>query len=195
MAALMWVLMALVALAQSRLVIYKPNSIAQKNNESFPYTIANFGHIPYGKSLIGRITLSKPGNLCEPDPATIEKRKHELNMPYFLIGERGTCKFTTKALNAQKSGASLAIIEDTNNSESGRIVMANDGFGFQVDIPSIFISYDSGEKLKRLINESNDELIMMIKFDTERSDTVLLRLWLDASTYSHTQTTGIATSS
>lgn len=26
--------------------------------------------------------------------------------------------------------------------------MANDGYGFQVEIPSIFISYEDGERLK-----------------------------------------------
>ena len=29
--------------------------------------------------------------------------------------------------------------------------MANDGYGFLVDIPSIFISYEDGEKLKQVM--------------------------------------------
>ena len=68
--------------------------------------------------------------------------------------------------------------------------MANDGFGFQVEIPSIFVSYESGELLRKLIKESGDQLIVRIKFDTQRSDEVLFRMWLDASTMLVIQTRG-----
>jgi hypothetical protein len=83
--------------------------------------------------------------------------------PYFVLGERGDCKFTTKALNAQKSGAKLAVIEDLPTSKEG-IIMANDGYGFLVEIPSIFISNENGEKLKDLIRKHPKGLMVAIKF-------------------------------
>ena len=51
-------------LAQPSLVIYQPQNIAANNPQEFSYTIANFGHIPYGKTMIGKLTLSNPSNLC-----------------------------------------------------------------------------------------------------------------------------------
>ena len=188
------VLVSLVSLASSSLVVYKPSTVAANYPEQFSYTIANFGHIPYGKTLVGRVVVASPANMCEVDGSIEQKRKSDPNTPLFMLIERGMCKFTNKTFNAQKSGAALSIIVDTNNSESGGIVMANDGFGFLVEIPSIFVSNSSGETLKRLAKESGDELILRIKFDTEKSDVVRFRMWLDASNWRVTQTTGTATS-
>lgn len=47
--------------------IYSPDSAKSALPQNIPYTIANFGHIPYGSTLIGKLLLSKPGNLCSPN--------------------------------------------------------------------------------------------------------------------------------
>lgn len=149
-------LFSVLALSYSSLVVYKPTNLATSNPEEISYTIANFGHIPYGKTLVGRVVIARPSALCEIDPTIAQKKANDPYTPLFVLIERGICKFTSKSFNAQKSGGALAIIVDTNNSESGRIVMANDGFGFQVEIPSIFISNSSGETLKKLVKDSMD---------------------------------------
>lgn len=66
---------------------------------------------------------------------------------------RGDCEFVTKTLNAQKLGAQMAIIMDDKKHE-GSIVMADNGYGYKVNIPSIFIDYESGDKLKKLLMEN-----------------------------------------
>ena len=63
--------------------------------------------------------------------------------PFILI-RRGDCKFTKKILNAQLKGAKMAIIYDNDTSTAPDVVMANDGHGHLVDIPSIFISNADG---------------------------------------------------
>lgn len=98
-----------------------------------------------------------------------------------MLGERGDCKFTTKALNAQKSGAKLAIIEDKASSKEG-VIMANDGYGFMVEIPSIFISYEDGEKLKNVLRNTKEDVVALVRFETHKSDKVTLSLWIDPST-------------
>lgn len=146
-------------------------------NGSIHFTIANFGHIPYGSNLVAKIVLPQPKNLCQPDESLKDQHKDQT---YFILGERGECKFTTKALNAQKSGARLAIIEDLPSSKEG-VIMANDGYGYLVDIPSVFIGYEDGEKLKNIMKKINKDLIVLIRFETAKTDKALLNLWLDPS--------------
>jgi len=87
--------------------IYSPEAAKNMLPGEIDFTIANFGHIPYGSTLIAKLKTSQPSDLCDPNETFAEQLKDQ---EYFLIGERGRCKFTTKALNAQKSGAKLAII-------------------------------------------------------------------------------------
>lgn len=144
--------------------VYAPEEAKNMLPTNIHFTIANFGHVPYGTTLVAKIMLPETRNLCLPDATVIEPS----NSPFFLLGERGDCKFTTKALNAQKSGARLAIIEDLPSSKEG-IIMANDGYGYLVDIPSIFISYEDGEKLKNIMKKINKDLIVLIRFETAKT--------------------------
>ena len=70
-------------------------------------------------------------------------------MKKFVLIKRGGCKFTKKILNAQKRGADMVIIYDNVKTLSPTVIMANDGHGHLVDIPSIFISNDDGERIKQ----------------------------------------------
>ena len=76
--------------------------------------------------------------------------------------ERGSCKFTLKARNAEKLGYSLAIVY---NDHYGRtdMLMANDGFGHLVDIPAIFISKEDGEYILDTYKKC-DDLMLKINF-------------------------------
>lgn len=71
---------------KANLVVYKPANVANKNIQNFVYTIANFGHIPYGKTLIGKLIKPDPSNLCDVDVAIQNSKKNDPNMPIFLIG-------------------------------------------------------------------------------------------------------------
>lgn len=65
----------------------------------------------------------------------------------FILIKRGGCKFTKKILNAQLKGAKMAIIYDNDTSSAPDVIMANDGHGHLIDIPSIFISNADGKNL------------------------------------------------
>lgn len=45
----------------------------------------------------------------------------------------------------------MAIIMD-DQEHKNTIIMADNGYGYKVKIPSIFLNYESGEKLKKLID-------------------------------------------
>jgi hypothetical protein len=72
--------------SQANLVIYKPDNVANNNKQNFVYTIANFGHIPYGKTLIGKLIKPDPSNLCDVDIKVQNSKKNDPNMPIFLLG-------------------------------------------------------------------------------------------------------------
>lgn len=57
------------------------------------------------------------------------------------------CHFVDKAKNAENAGYKVAIMEDNIN-EAGVIIMADDGRGHSIHIPSIFISRANGVALE-----------------------------------------------
>lgn len=49
--------MFLVVSGLGSLNVYMPICAAEKIQESLNYTLANFGHIPYGKTVIGELII------------------------------------------------------------------------------------------------------------------------------------------
>lgn len=79
--------------------------ISMKNN-LIQNSLANFGDVPYGKSIISEVTIPTPKDGCLPIQ-TIPNKSAKI----FLL-ERGNCHFSEKVLNAQNSGAKLVLIKD-----------------------------------------------------------------------------------
>jgi len=83
----------------------------------------------------------------------------------FLLALRGDCTFVRKVHNAQEEGAKLAIIMDDRIEKTQNIIMANDGQGNHLKIPSIFINEDDGESiLQWTIDNPDKPVILSIKF-------------------------------
>lgn len=71
--------------------------------------------------------------------------------------DRGTCHFVIKAQNVQKFGGVLALVVDNKGMENvNTIVMADDGKGESVNIPTFLISMIDGDKLKEVIHSSEE---------------------------------------
>lgn len=139
-------LLFLCALASSSFVPYMPVCAVQEMRTKVDYTLANFGHILYGRTVVGELIIPEDKDLCSSDNSETFY-KFGSDMKKFVLIKRGNCKFTKKILNAQKRGADMVIIYDYENSASTLSVMANDGHGHLVEIPSIFISNADGLKI------------------------------------------------
>jgi subtilisin family serine protease len=76
-----------------------------------------------------------------------------LNGKFALI-DRGTCSFLPKALNAQANGA-LGVVVANNVANAALSTMVGDAptSGPDLVIPSVFVSLESGNALKALMNE------------------------------------------
>lgn len=80
-------------------------------------------------------------------------------IPFFIIMNRGKCTFVTKVKHAQDLGAIGAIIVDNNKGENPNdIVMADDGKGGFIHIPSMLISYKNGKIIEsEILSNTNDK--------------------------------------
>jgi len=49
------------------LEVYSPATVRDQLNSTLNYTVANFGHIPFGKTLVGPLYVAEPIEACESD--------------------------------------------------------------------------------------------------------------------------------
>jgi hypothetical protein len=165
------------------LKVYSPANLGYSfPANSIPFTLANFGHIPYGRTLIAPLFLADPILGCHQiSPINSE----EIKEAPFIIMRRGDCTFVTKVKNAQSAGAKMAIIVDDKSENAENITMIDDGFSFSVSIPSIFISKQSGDILIQALNspdETKRNVVLTINFENRvKSDEVNAVFWLSTS--------------
>ena len=100
--------------------------------------------------------------------------------------ERGGCHFVTKVRNAALNGAKLAIIIDNKNEDINGVIMADDGTGQGIQIPSILIGNADGQKLKKFFESASKEEVRSIKLNIEfnapvKGNTVYVDLWYTQS--------------
>jgi hypothetical protein len=100
----------------------------------------------------------------------------------FVLLERGDCHFVTKVRNVALNGGSLAIIIDNKNEDINGVVMADDGTGAGIRIPSILIGNKDGQILKKYLQTATKEDLKKIKFNIEfnapvKGNTVYIDLW------------------
>ncbi len=163
------------------LIVYSPKTLADEIPSGIPFSLANFGHVPYGRTLIAPVKLAEPFNACSPlNPINPDEVKEA---PFILI-KRGNCTFVTKVKYAQLIGAKMAIIVDDKPDISENVTMIDDGFSYSLRIPSIFIEKKDGDKLYEYLS-SNDvkksDVVLTITFDTDKSDKIELFFWLSTS--------------
>mmetsp|Transcript_13087 Transcript_13087/g.22086 ORF Transcript_13087/g.22086 Transcript_13087/m.22086 type:complete len:415 (+) Transcript_13087:46-1290(+) len=150
---------------------------------------ANFGLIPYGHSMIGKVYYSTEyGDLCDPLPDgfldTITGRgdyqndeevsfNDILGVP-FMIANRGGCSFVQKVRNMEDAGFALGIVVDDSEENIDEIIMSDDGTGAGLRIPSLLVSKRDGLKLIDFIETASSEelsqMIMIADFNIQRPD-------------------------
>ena len=125
-------------------------------------SIANFGHIPYGQTIIGQAVFIEQNEYgCNSFGTTLSKFD-DLHPIVFV--RRGKCSFVQKVRNVEHGGGKLAIIVDEKNDENVKfITMVDDGTGSGIMIPSIMINKDPGEIIIDYVSITEDEFQANIK--------------------------------
>merc|ERR1719331_3742519 len=97
---------------------------------------------------------------------------------------RGECTFVTKVKVASKKGAHAVIIVDKEDSQLTshdlqNIIVADDGYGSTISIPSILVSRMDGELLINTVKDK--EVVVELSWDIPTDKVVAIDLWMSSA--------------
>jgi hypothetical protein len=156
---------------------------------------ATFGAPFYGDRVLGRLIWageSKHGHVhcTEEDYDVVVPQQEDSgtesasgNLINIIMVRRGQCPFTKKVEIAYRKGAHAVIIVDRDDSpmtkdDVRRIIVADDGYGDKIHIPSILISKEEGG---RLISASKAlEVIVELNWNIPTNHVVEMDLWMSS---------------
>jgi hypothetical protein len=183
----------------SRLMIHIPHNLFKE--EGYDHREALFGVPPYGGSIAQNVYYAD-SDLCEPNVDThkgFPKRDIDSSgvmaawpSPYILMVDRGDCTFVKKVRNAQRSGAAGVIIADNtclcsdkecmDNSdlpscETTEPIMADDGSGADISIPSFLMFKRDSDLIKQELKGDRPVQVEMAWSLPNPDDRVEYDLW------------------
>lgn len=101
--------------------------------------------------------------------------------------ERGNCHFAQKVLNAQKIGAGLVVIGDTNDEDVHKVlpIERTETLMEKIHVPSILIQKQDADNLRKVLDQGPSiPLTMAIHFPLVKSnDVATMRMILQVDDY------------
>eukprot|EP01017_Pseudomicrothorax_dubius_P031965 TRINITY_DN4135_c0_g1_i3.p1 TRINITY_DN4135_c0_g1~~TRINITY_DN4135_c0_g1_i3.p1 ORF type:complete len:447 (-),score=95.84 TRINITY_DN4135_c0_g1_i3:63-1403(-) len=172
---------------EGKLVVWSPKSLLSSiTGGEIRYTIANYGKVPYGKSIAGLLHKANPLDGCQPlDPLVAPTEGSARTLAPFVLVKRGDCDFVTMTRYSEMVGAKLVIVIDNKVENIDDVIMSDDGMGASLGIPTIMISGTDGEKLLTALDseKKSDRLVSMtVKFELPQTTHVTYYLWTSAAT-------------
>ena len=143
----------ILAIGFSKLVVYHPRTLRNKVDPIagvIGSSLANFGNIPYGHSIIGNLWYDPDNaNGCEDFKIEITGAGDpDAEASPIVLVKRGECPFVKKVRNIEHAGGALAVIIDNKPGEMvENVIMIDDGSGNGINIPSMLISTKDGESI------------------------------------------------
>lgn len=180
-------------LVRAQVRILAPGSLVKRfpDTHGIIYgTTATFGAPYYGERVIGRLLYSKSAGeaYCSdadygvdlPTPSTSENGQALVNV---ILVRRGKCSFAQKVKVAQAKQAHAVIVVDKEDSSLSaddiqHIVMADDGTGADIRIPSVLISRDDGKEL--IGAAQSGEVVVELIWDIPRGEVVAADFWMSS---------------
>ena len=119
------VLSLLLTSAGASINIWGPRSLkSYYTTRSLEYSVANFGFVPYGRTVYGTVVKAHPIDACSP--LVDFNPDQDAPGPLIALVERGSCHFAQKVLNAQRAGASMVFIGDSREENVEQIILFED---------------------------------------------------------------------
>lgn len=138
--------------------IWEPKALRTKYSKSpLPYSVMNFGMVPYGHSIYGTVFKAEPVNACVPLKAPEwDKNRGTL----IMLVARGGCNFSEKVLHSQDVGAGFVIITDDKEEDVRGVlgIETSKKILDKIKIPGIMISKDDGATFWEAIKTESIEL-------------------------------------
>jgi hypothetical protein len=149
----------------AKMNLFSPKILMDKvgKNGDLIVSYADFGHIPYGHTLVGRgVFIAENEYGCDSYGNSL-KQFDDPNPIVFI--KRGECSYVQKVRNAEHGGSKLAVIVDEKNDENIKyIVMMNDGTGNGIIIPSVLLNKDPGNTIIDFLTSNEDSVTKNVKF-------------------------------
>ena len=164
------ILTIIASLCLCKISIWSPEYLKEKfKNRTLRYSIATFGKVPHGHSIIGRLVSAHNDLGCKPVQSL---RSYLKDGPVILVTKRGQCNFSLKARNAQAAGASaLLVLDHSMDNVEDMLPTTNDPVDFNLSIPTLVVQEkDFSEilgKEDRLIDEDKKDHYPVISIDFE----------------------------
>jgi len=95
-----------------------------------------------------QLVIADPFNACGNEILNAQEIKG--NVAFI---QRGECSFLSKAINAEKAGATAAIITDNDPNNDYLIDMISDETTRNTNIPVVFLQYNDGAMIKKSIEK------------------------------------------
>eukprot|EP00527_Entomoneis_sp_CCMP2396_P002038 CAMPEP_0198140070 /NCGR_PEP_ID=MMETSP1443-20131203/3277_1 /TAXON_ID=186043 /ORGANISM="Entomoneis sp., Strain CCMP2396" /LENGTH=559 /DNA_ID=CAMNT_0043802381 /DNA_START=129 /DNA_END=1808 /DNA_ORIENTATION=- len=175
------------AVQTSKLQVLIPQDL-RKKGEGYDHRDALFGIPPYGGSIQQQVfyadsTLCSTGSGSGADD--IKKGGYPQRSdgsawktPFILMVDRGECTFVQKVRNAQRLGASAVLVADimcmcdrpdcdaeadggAGFCESEEPIMADDGSGSDISIPSFLVFKEDADEIKKVLMDNVQVRIQM----------------------------------
>lgn len=184
--------------SSAQVSVIAPHSLAERFRTQGGRIIgstATFGAPFYGDSVLGRLVYgkSKDKKHCTgddydvdiSDPTEVDASaggSAEALPINIVLVDRGSCSFVKKVEIAASKGAHAVLIVNNNANEDLRhIIVADDGYGDNIHIPSILISKEDGDILKQEVNKGNNDVLVELNWDIPTDDVVTVDLWMSSA--------------
>eukprot|EP00915_Cephaloidophora_sp_WS-2016_P005012 GHVH01006688.1.p1 GENE.GHVH01006688.1~~GHVH01006688.1.p1 ORF type:complete len:366 (+),score=59.62 GHVH01006688.1:54-1151(+) len=162
-----------------------------------PVATSTFGAPTYGESFVAKVLRFEPGssNYCNGEATyggnNVANNSFKSLNPdasiAFLV-DRGGCSFMEKVFEAEKFGADAVIFIDSPESKwdrkkMGDVIVADNGHGIHVNIPSVVVTFEDGVGLLRFAQAPDDintseSLTVDFNWEVPKGDGVKFDFWM-----------------
>jgi len=174
----------------AQIKVLAPSSLKQQFSSTRGHisgSTSTFGAPFYGDRVLGRVIWGESNgeNHCTDSDYHIPRTQTKGALIKIVLVRRGNCSFTKKVRVAYKKGAHAVIIVDKEDSvltseDMNRIIVADDGYGDKIRIPSILIAKDEGNKLIEAAKTSF-RVVVELAWEIPTDQVVQVDLWMSTA--------------
>mmetsp|Transcript_83707 Transcript_83707/g.237007 ORF Transcript_83707/g.237007 Transcript_83707/m.237007 type:complete len:477 (+) Transcript_83707:99-1529(+) len=184
--------------ASAQIRVMSPQHLVDqlKNHGRIDGSTATFGAPYFGQRVLGRLAYASDANRkaqhCTKDydldacgSSSSMPQEGENKLINIFVIRRGGCSFVTKVKIAAEKCAHAVIIvdrEDSNQTAEDlkHIIVADDGYGGSIEIPSVLISREQGQHLINSL-ESNQQIVAELAWDIPTDHVVNVDMWISSA--------------
>lgn len=174
----------------SSVKVHLPKELTRTSG--YDHREALFGIPPYGGSIQQNVIYAGSNDMCNPTTNS------DWKSPFILMVDRGSCSFVQKVRNAQHAGAAAVIIADNACQckhekictpepdaicEKHEPIMADDGSGYDITIPSVLLFKQDADPIKEAFNNKHTVRIELGWSLPNPDDHVEWDLWTSPTDY------------